>query len=284
MRKTLMTYKTILVHLDQSAHTANRIKYAAALAALSSGHVVGAAMTGLSRYVFADGLTSSNDPTLMHHVEFLRKYATESTHSFEKLANQEGANSIESRLIDDDAVDGMVLQARYSDLLVIGQTDPHSTVPGVFPNFPEQVVLNSARPVLIIPYANTFTKLFSHPLIAWDGSTAATRAITAALPILTQAKKVDLVVFNANDEKFVHGNEPGADVSLFLSRHGVKIQVVSHNVKTDIGQALLSVAADFGNDVIVMGGYGHSRLRETLLGGVTKTIFAAMTVPVLIAH
>ena len=279
-----MTYKTILVHLDQSAHTANRIKYAAALAALSSAHLVGAAMTGLSRYVFADGLTSSNDPTLTHHVEFLRKYATEASHAFEKLANQEGANSIESRLIDDDAVGGMVLQARYSDLLVIGQTDPHSTVPGVFPNFPEQVVLNCARPVLIIPYANTYKNLFSRPLIAWDGSTAATRAITAALPILTHAKKVDLVVFNASDEKLVHGEEPGADIALYLSRHGVKVQVVRHTVKTDIGQALLSVAADHGNDLIVMGGYGHSRFRETLLGGVTKTVFAAMTIPVLIAH
>lgn len=279
-----MTYKTILVHLDQSAHTANRIKYAAALAALSSGHLVGAAMTGLSRYVFADGLTSSNDPTLTHHVEFLRKYATEATQSFEKIANQEGANSIESRLIDDDAVGGMVLQARYSDLLVIGQTDPHSTVPGVFPNFPEQIVLNSARPVLIIPYVNTFKNLFTRPLIAWDGSPAATRAITAALPLLIHAKKVDLVVFNASDEKLVHGDEPGADIALYLSRHGVKVQVVSHTVKTDIGQALLSAAADLGNDLIVMGGYGHSRFRETLLGGVTKTVFASMTVPVLIAH
>lgn len=279
-----MTYKTILVHLDQSAHTANRIKYAAALAVLSSGHLVGAAMTGLSRYVFADGLTSSNDPTLTHHVEFLRKYATEATQSFEKIANQEGANSIESRLIDDDAVGGMVLQARYSDLLVIGQTDPHSTVPGVFPNFPEQIVLNSARPVLIIPYVNTFKNLFTRPLIAWDGSTAATRAITAALPLLIHAKKVDLVVFNASDEKLVHGDEPGADIALYLSRHGVKVQVVSHTVKTDIGQALLSAAADLGNDLIVMGGYGHSRFRETLLGGVTKTVFASMTVPVLIAH
>lgn len=279
-----MTYKTILVHLDQSAHTANRIKYAAALAAVSSGHLVGAAMTGLSRYVFADGLTSSNDPALMHHVDFLRKYATEATQSFEKIANQEGANSIESRLIDDDAVGGMVLQARYSDLLVIGQTDPHSTIPGVFPNFPEQIVLNSVRPVLIIPYVNTFKNLFTRPLIAWDGSIAATRAITAALPLLIHAKKVDLVLFNASDEKLVHGDEPGADIALYLSRHGVKVQVISHTVKTDIGQALLSAAADLGNDVIVMGGYGHSRFRETLLGGVTKTIFASMTVPVLIAH
>ena len=279
-----MTYKTILVHLDQSSHTAQRIKFSAALAALSSAHLIGAAMTGLSRYVFADGLVSANDPTLTHHVDFLRKYATEALHSFEKLANQEGANSIESRLVDDDAVGGMVLQARYCDLLVIGQTDPHSTVPGIYPNFPEQVVLNCIRPVLIIPYTTTFKKLFSRPLIAWDGSPAATRAITAALPLLMHAQKVDLVVFNANDEKLVHGAEPGADIALYLSRHGVKVQVVNHTVKTDIGQALLSLATDQGNDLIVMGGYGHSRFRETLMGGVTKTLFTSMTVPVLTTH
>lgn len=279
-----MAYKTILVHLDQSSHTESRIKLSAALAALSSAHLVGAAMTGLSRYVFADGLVSVNDPTLTHHVDFLRKYATEAMHSYEKLASQEGANSIESRLIDDDAVGGMVLQARYSDLLVIGQTDPSSSIPGVLPNFPEQIVLNSARPVLVIPYVYTFKQLSSRPLIAWDGSPAATRAITGALPILTHAKKVDLVVFNPSDEKLVHGEQPGADIALYLSRHGVKVQVISHTVKTDIGQALLSLATDLGNDLIVMGGYGHSHFRETLMGGVTKTIFASMTVPVLIAH
>lgn len=279
-----MTYKTILVHLDQSTHTANRIKFAAALASQFNAHLVGAAMTGLSRYVFADGLVSSNDPTLTHHVEFLRKYATEAMYAYEKLASQEGANSVESRLIDDDAVGGMVLQARYSDLLVIGQTDPHSTAPGIFPNFPEQVVLHCTRPVLIIPYVHKFKKLFTRPLIAWDGSSAATRAITAALPILTQSQQVDLAVFNASEEKQIHGDEPGADIALYLSRHGVKVQVVNHTIKTDVGQALLSLATDLGNDLIVMGGYGHSRFRETLMGGVTKTVFESMTVPVLAAH
>ena len=279
-----MSYKTNLVHVDQSSHAAERIRLAASIALSEGAHLIGAAMTGISRYVFDSGAINPHDPTLAHHVEFLRKYAQDALHIFEKLAEQAGVPSIESRLVDDDAAGGLVLQARYADLVVIGQTDPNSTTPGVMSDFPEYVVIHSARPVLIVPYAGQFCKSITHPLIAWDASITAMHAITAALPILIQAKEVDLVIFNAEGQDDAHGQEPGADVALHLARHGVLINVINQNVAFDAGEALLSLAADLGADLIVMGGYGHSRFREIMLGGVTRTILSSMTVPVLMAH
>jgi nucleotide-binding universal stress UspA family protein len=112
----------------------------------------------------------------------------------------------------------------------------------------------------------------------------ATRAVTAALPLLKQAARVTVVVFNPQSRYGVHGQQPGADLALYLSRHGVRVEVSAQPTALDAGNALLSLAADTGADLLVMGGYGHARLREMLLGGVTATILRDMTLPVLMAH
>ena len=279
-----MSYKTILIHVDQSSHAPERIRLAAILALREGAHLIGTAMTGISRYVFDSGAINPHDPTLVHHVDYLRKYAQDAVHLFEQLVTQTGVQSTESRLVDDDAAGGLVLQSRYADLVVIGQTDPNAATPGVMPDFPEYVVMHSVRPVLIVPYVGQFNKMITRPLIAWDASITATHAITAALPLLIQVKEVDLVIFNADALGDAHGKDPGTDVALYLARHGVKINVINQNVTFDIGEALLSLAADLGSDLIIMGGYGHSRFREIMLGGVTRTILSSMTVPVLMAH
>ena len=92
------------------------------------------------------------------------------------------------------------------------------------------------------------------------------------------------MVFNADDQPDSHGPQPGADVALYLARHGVKVTVISRTISIDTGEALLSLAADLGSDLIVMGAYGHSRFREIILGGVTRTMLSSMTVPVLMTH
>ena len=98
------------------------------------------------------------------------------------------------------------------------------------------------------------------------------------------AHQTELVVFNADDQPDSHGPQPGADVALYLARHGVKVTVISRTISIDTGEALLSLAADLGSDLIVMGAYGHSRFREIILGGVTRTMLSSMTVPVLMTH
>ncbi|MYM76235.1 universal stress protein, partial [Duganella sp. FT134W] len=121
-----------------------------------------------------------------------------------------------------------------------------------------------------------------HPLLAWDGSRAAARAISDALPLLKLAATVTLLVLNPATHTY--GMEPGADMALLLARHGVPVTVMREYTTAPIGEALLGAAAECGCDLLVMGGYGHGRARETLLGGVTRAVLADMTLPVLISH
>ena len=112
----------------------------------------------------------------------------------------------------------------------------------------------------------------------------ATHAVTSAIALLKRAGHVDLVVFNPDPQSEAHGAQPGGDIALYLARHGIQVQVRQQTTGADIGTALLALAADLSSDLIVMGGYGHSRLREIVLGGTTRTVLEAMQVPVLMAH
>lgn len=279
-----MNCKTLLVHVDTSTHAAKRIDLAAQLAITQDAHLIGTAMTGISRIVFQDNPIRPPDPVLLHHVDTLREHARQALQQFENRAYLAGVTSVESRLIDDDPAAGMGIQTRYADLAVIGQFDPEDPVPGLMSDFPASVLMQSAHPVLIVPFAIQNIKPLSRVLIAWDASMTATRAVTGALPLLKTASVIDVVVFNASPQDEAHGEVPGSDLALYLARHGVAVNVICRRTDIDIGNALLSLCADQGSDLLVMGGYGHTRFREILLGGVTRTVLESMTLPVLMAH
>ncbi len=281
-----MSYKTILVHVDKDKHANKRIQFAAKIALHEEAHLIGAAPSGVSRLIYQSRFLQNGGSAthLDNYLDELRQVAKGSLNRFENLVTQLGVHSYESRQIDDEASGAISLQARYSDLVVIGQTDLDEPSSNTLPDFPEFVVLHAGRPVLIIPYAGTFDTVARRVLIAWDTSASATRAITAALPLLKRSENVDVVVFNADARGDSHGELPGADIGLYLARHNVKINVVRQKTDIDVGSALLSMAADLNSDMIVMGGYGHSRFREILLGGVTRTVLRSMTVPVLMMH
>ncbi|RJG04623.1 universal stress protein [Noviherbaspirillum sedimenti] len=278
-----MAYKTILVHVDDSRQAAERIRIAARLARAYDAHLIGAAATGISRYAFQGGATLPPDPSLAIHLEYLRQRAQRALDQAEPLVQQEGLSTLEKRLLDDDASGGLGTLARYSDLVVIGQADPGEAAATVLSDFPEYIVFTSGRPALIIPYAGAFASIGKRVLIAWDGGRSATRAVTDALPLLRQAELVQVALFNQDGTA---SQEPplGSDIALYLARHGIKTELLPSRPSGNIGDSLLTLAADLGADLIVMGGYGHSRFREILLGGVTRTMLASMTVPVLMSH
>jgi len=282
-----MPYKTILVHVDRTRHSAERIKVAAAIAVREEAHLIGAALTGISRFVYQAGLMGDGagfSAQLDEHLDVLRAQTRECLAGFEAAAKAAGVASFESQLVDDEAGAGISLLARYSDLVVIGQTDRDEPAPSTLPDFPEYVVMSSGRPVLIVPYAGSFDSVGRRVLVAWDAGTSATRALTAAIPMLRRAELVQVAVFNAEPQGDTHGEQPGADIALYLARHRIKVEVVRQKTQIDIGNALLSLATDLGSDMLVMGGYGHSRFREILMGGVTRTVLEAMTIPVIMAH
>ncbi len=277
-----MAFKTILVHVDDTSRTPTRIKLAAELAVRLEAHLLGIADTGVSRFIYQDGNINGVDPSLLSHLEYLRERATQNIADFKIQADRLGVHSFEGDITQDDAFGGIGMRARYCDMVVVGQTNPEETSPAVMDDFPEYMVLNSGRPVLVIPYAGEFANLGKRPLVAWDGSRAATRAITDAIPFLRAADMVQVAIINPKMDQ--HGEQPGADLAAYLARHGVKLEVSVNRTKLDIGNALLSLASDLNSDLIVMGGYGHSRFREMIMGGATRAILESMTVPILMSH
>ncbi len=171
--------------------------------------------------------------------------------------------------------------ARRFDLSVVGQAEPkHGPAQELVI---EGALFGSGRPVVVVPYIHKSALKLDRVLICWDGSRPATRAIADAMPFLQRSQALDVVIVASGREKT--DEIPGVDIGEHLARHGLKVEV-KRIVATDIDvpNTILSHAADSGADFIVMGGFGHSRLREFVLGGATRGILAAMTVPTLMSH
>lgn len=279
-----MSYKTVLVHVDQGKDAGARIDLAAQIALAEGGHLIGAAMTGLSTYAFVATGLSPSAPPLQVPFDLLREEAGRALDGFEARMAALGVDSYERRLVDEEAGLGMSMQARYCDLVVLSQSDRDNPAPGLRADFPEYVLLNGGRPVLIVPANTTVGAIGRKILVAWNGSIEATRAIASALGMLRRASQVDVVVLNPEIEGDLHGEVPGADIALYLARHNIRVDTRSLSGVADVGEALLSLAADAGSDLLVMGGYGRSRLREILLGGATRTVLASARLPVWMAH
>ncbi len=212
-----------------------------------------------------------------------RAAAQEAVDRFEAAAKREGL-AAEHRIVEANLGVAATLFGRIArcfDLAVVGQTDPERTLPDDL--LIEAVLFESGRPAVVVPYIQREGLKLSYVLVCWDGSHNAARAIADSLPFLIRAKKVQIVTV-ASREGEVH-ELPGTDLGEHLVRHGLNVEVkrlVAANV--DISNVILSYAADCGADFMVMGGYGHSRLREFVLGGATRGILQSMTVPVLMAH
>ena len=180
-----------------------------------------------------------------------------------------------------DAAAVVGLNARYADLTVVGQANPDDPQNYPNPGLPAEVALDAGRPVLVVPYVGAAHEVGRNVLVAWNGSREASRAVHDALPLLQAAEQVSVLGINPVDTRHI----AGFDISAQLARHGVEIEA-SKTVSSDVsvGDVLLSRAADLDADLIVMGAYGHSRLRELVLGGATRLILATMTMPVFMAH
>lgn len=275
-----MSYKTIVVHVDQSRHAEARIALAAGVAGRQGAHLIGAAMTGISRFIYHGANVDVARTVLGAQLDQLMVRANDALDRFDAIAGAVAGLSFERRLVDDDAAAGLAMQARYADAVVISQFDPDDPAARVDPELPAFVMLNSAAPVLMVPFIGAPAAVGEEVLVGWDESMPARRAIGNALPMLRCARKVSLAVLNSGEQPRL----AGADIALFLARHGVNVEVLREETQIGVGNALLSLASDLGADLLVMGGYGHTRFREVLLGGATEAILATMTIPVLMSH
>jgi nucleotide-binding universal stress UspA family protein len=171
--------------------------------------------------------------------------------------------------------------ARRFDLSIVGQAEPETSA--VEEIIAESALFESGRPVIIVPYIQKAPLKLDRVMLCWDGSRAVARAIADAMPLLVRAGRVEVVI--VANERGKQDEIEGADMGAHLARHGLNVEVNRTALgDIDVADVILSHAADASSDFIVMGGYGHSRWREFVLGGVTRSIFRSMTAPVLMSH
>ena len=278
-----MGFKTILVFVDGGKHAADILAVAFGLAKRAKAHVIG--MHVRPRFqppAFTDG-SYVMDNLFQAHEENVKGDEARAAAAFKKAAGR--TRAVEWRVVEGFADEELAHAARYADLVVVGQADPDMPAAGVPSDLAEQIALHTERPVLVVPHVGVAKPPGKTVLLAWNGSREASRAATAALPLLADADKVVVLSVDGKNAKAGDGQDHDEDLAKWLSRHGVKARV-QHDVAAggDIGSVILSRAADHDADLIVMGVYGHSRVREMVLGGVSRTLLSSMTAPLLIAH
>jgi nucleotide-binding universal stress UspA family protein len=176
------------------------------------------------------------------------------------------------------------LQARHADLSVIGGPDPQDTRPRFALTF-KSLLLDSGRPVLMVPIGAKVDPVPRHVALAWKPTREATRALHDMLPLLARGTRVDVVMVDPVVAEGAHGEQPGADIARHLARHGLEAQVIAlPREGRSVGECLLTQVRESGADWLVMGGYGHTRLREFVLGGCTRDVVAGARTPVLFSH
>jgi nucleotide-binding universal stress UspA family protein len=282
-----MALKDILVHLDITPRCATRLEMAARLAMQHGAHLTGLHVVDIPSANYFYGAAMPFVPANPEEiVERIRAEATEAAApveaAFRERLRRDGIEG-EWRLVEGNPPTMVALHGRYADLIVVGQPNPYEPQDG--DAITVTAVMTSGRPVLAVPFAGDFPTIGERVLVAWNASREAARAVNDAMPLLAGAKQVTVLAINPQRGIGGHGDVPAADIALHLARHGLKAEA-AHTVAKDIsdGEALLSYAADIGADLIVAGGYGHSRARELVFGGVTRTLIAEMTAPVLLSH
>ncbi len=271
--------KSILLHLDPSPQCQSRLQAAQALAEQHDAEVLAiyGAVPQALQFPYAEGMSGP----LMGELDAL-----------------DGARRSEARQLFDDAVAGGLRRATwlepieaislrdvsrralYADLVVVGQRQrEQQAVTGVPGDFVETLLIDSGRPVLVVPYIGLRGGVGRTIMVAWKDSRESARAVAAALPLLQRAERVHVATWGrAQDAR-------PDDLIAHLQRHGIAATPHHYGDETgDIGAFILSAAADLDADMMVMGGYGHSRAREWVLGGATRAVLEAMTVPVLMTH
>ena len=277
-----MAYKTILVHCDVSRGTAGRLRIAADLADRFGGHVIG---LYVRRAFQAPAFTDAGpamDSLYRTYETTVRAEEAMATAAFRDAVGNKGLSS-EWRVADGYVDEILAAEARVADLVIVGQAEPDSPPTTTPADLAEGIAMAAECPVLIVPYIGAAKPPGKTVMLCWNDSREAKHAATAALPLLVAADKVIVLIIDPKADR--SREEPGADVAVWLARHGVKVTVQRDSAAdSDVGGVILSRAADHDIDLIVMGIYGHSRMRERVLGGASRTLLASMTAPLLVAH
>lgn len=275
-------FRTFLLHLDDVPLGRSRLEAVHRLATEQGARieVLYAVMPLLMQYPFAldaGGMAAGPLAACQADARDAAKAA------FDSACLAAGLADLEWRETHDDPVRGFRHHAWAADLMVLSQHDPRAANPsGVPPDFVASVLVETGKPGLVLPYVGVAPGFGQNVLVAWKPTPESARALTAALPILQRARGVHVASW---DESGDSGSEVALHAVQFLQRHGITATVhLGGRPTRDLGELLLSRAADLQADLLVMGCYGHGRAREWVLGGVSRTVLQSMTLPVLMVH
>lgn len=280
-----MDWKTILVQLSNPRRTGALMSVASHLAERFNSHLIG--------FNVANALAHMPSTPMLLGPEDLAAFRSMNDEEAARLkadfeaATQGRAFVAEWRNVEAttfDAAGTTIAHAHAADLVIASQADPEWELSGMF-DAPERLALETGRPVLVVPHAGTFGEIGKRVVIAWSGKREGARAVFDALPLLKRADTATLLCVRGRGADGVPGEIPGVDIAATLARHGVKV-TIQKSIADEISVAdeILSRSADLSADLLVMGAYGHSRLREMVFGGVTRHIMRHMTVPTLLSH
>jgi len=274
-----MAIKDILVHLDHTDRSDRRLEVA-----LNLAKTHGAKLTAFyaRANVNVQGLSGRGEDVYLKRIQ-------EKEAEFDAKVAGAGVN-VEWKpatysMSDTAVTDQIIDHALHADLTIVGQHDVENADGSIPSDLAARLVLESGRPLLIIPHSGKIATLGERVMIAWNAGRESARAVNDAIPVLQKAKNVQILALNPDDGDKHHGEIPCADICQHLSEHGIEAKpqhLTAHDI--DTGNMLLSCLAEEASDLLVMGAYGQHRFRELVLGGATRDILRNMTVPVLMSH
>ncbi len=280
-----MAYKTILAYLPDPTKAERLLKTALPMARTHDAHLIGLHVIPRVPVMYAVAGAEIPASVIQQQESILQREADSLKEQFETKCTAADVrfewrcNKIEHS----DMVSEVVSQTLCTDLIIVGQDEDDPF--GLSSDMPSRIVVDTGRPVLIVPRVGNFETIGKHAVVAWNGSRESARAALDAVPLLKRASSVKVLAIDPKCRSGYDSVALGDEIALCLARHDVKAEVtVTTSGSIPVGTELLNRLADEGCDLLVMGCYGHSRLRETLFGGVTADILDHMTAPVLMAH
>ncbi|GAA4334396.1 universal stress protein [Pigmentiphaga soli] len=274
----------IVVHIDYDSSCQRRVRAAARLAVEHGAELVGVYASFLQPQQAYEGIFVTAEIRSMLERRLVEECGRAQRLFFE-TAQEEGA-SWQWRTAEDLPERVLATQARYGDVLVMQQPSSDEPGPVRMPGIVASVILSAGRPVLVLPYAGEPATIGRRALVCWDGGREAARALADALPLLQRAEEVVLLTIDPRDDRATDPESETDDLATYCRSHGLPQpqRAIREDTGVSVGDAILNAASDYGSDLIVMGAYGHSQLRESILGGASRTLIESMTVPVLFSH
>ena len=275
--------KSILVHVDGSPHCPVRLAQAQQLAEAHDCAVTALFAASSTDLQYSFGMAPGMEvAAIANTIDGSRRKQARAHFDAAVAAGANRLNWVELRR--EQGLTAFNRSALYADLVLLGQHDPGlGSAQDVPADFVEWTLHDSGKPALVLPYTTRHPLPMRIALVAWKESREAARALSAALPLLSQADQVHVVMWN--DSPSPHSVADAAPLLACLQRHGVVAEVHPQGPATSqLGDHLLSLAADLSADLLVMGCFGHTRIREWVTGGVTRTVLKSMTLPVLMSH